>query len=473
MKRWFILWVACVAICALTAARGAAQGRAIEGTWRGAISAQGMELRLVFHISRGGEGYISTMDSPDQGAFGLAVSTTTYDAPRLVLADSRMLFEFKGTLENDTTLVGSITQSGFTFPLRLVREVEVLQSADAEGSTLPPVPYREEEVRFPSRAEGVTLAGTLTLPEGKGPFPAVVLLSGSGLQNRDSELFGHQPFRVMADYLARRGIAVLRYDDRGFGQSKGDAVGATSLDFAKDAEGALLYLKERAGIARGSVGIVGHSEGAFVGAVVASERPDDVAFLVMMAGPGVRGDELLLRQQQDIGRGQGMGSEELARMEEANRGLFAILRKEQSEAAARAEVAAYLRGLYRGEGIAETEREARVTQQLESVMNPWMRYFLQCDPAQTLERVKCPVLALNGELDRQVAAQENLAAIRTALAKGGNRAVRVKRLPGLNHLFQECKTGMLSEYSERLPTPSPKLLKPLAKWVGKQVKRSR
>ncbi len=340
----------------------------------------------------------------------------------------------------------------------MLKKVEKLSRPNRPQEPKPPFPYRSEDVAIVNAAGKAVLAGTVTIPEGKGPFPAVVLISGSGLQNRDEELMGHKPFLVLADYLTRHGIAVLRYDDRGFGKSTGDAAAATSEDFAGDALAAWQVLRARPEIDPRRVGLLGHSEGGLIAPLLASRTPG-VAFVVMLAGPGVTGEAVMLAQGVAILKANGAPDSAIATNTSLQRQVFAILREESDQA----------RIVERLSAIpvpGPKEASAALVKQSSS---PWLRFFVRYDPAPALAKLTCPVLALGGELDLQVLADQNLPAIEAALKRGGNKDYTVLRLPGLNHLFQTCKTGTPAEYAKIEETMSPVALDMIATWIRKRT----
>jgi len=343
---------------------------------------------------------------------------------------------------------------------------------------LPPFPYRLEEVRYPNERAAITLAGTLTLPDGPGPFPAVALVSGSGPQTRDSELFGHRPFLVLADFLTRRGIAVLRTDDRGVGASGGEFRNATSRDFADDAQSAVAYLRSRADILGSSVGLVGHSEGGLVVPMVAADE-DGVAFVVLLAGPGVNGEALLYEQASLIARALGAPEEQAAFNRRLHEELFSVLKEEEdaSERARRMETV--LRRQFAdvppeeraASGLTREAEDTWIRQQISMMGGPWYRFFLMHEPAPVLRRVRVPVLALFGERDLQVPADQNAPAVEAALREGGNPDVTVLTLPGLNHLFQTAALGVPQEYPIIDETMAPVVLERVAAWILERAGR--
>jgi uncharacterized protein len=318
----------------------------------------------------------------------------------------------------------------------------------------PPFPYQSADVTFPGKSEGVTLAGTLTLPSTPGPHPAVILISGSGPQDRDETIMGHKPFLVLADHLTRHGIAVLRYDDRGFAKSTGDFASATSVDFSDDAEGALEFLRARKDIDPKRIGYLGHSEGGIIAPMVAARR-DDVAFLVFLAGTAVPGADVMLAQGEAIARAMGAPEAARAQNREIQQRLFDAVRSTSDPDELRKKAAEILAML------PEPQRTAQVNQ----IVAPWMRFFITFDPATVLRRVKCPVLALFGELDLQVLPAQNAPVMEQALREAGNQRAEIHRLAGLNHLFQPAKTGTPQEYATIEQTMDPKALDLIASWL--------
>lgn len=447
-----------------------ANAQDITGQWNGVLDVQGIKMRLVFHVSQGDEGLTATMDSPDQGANGIPVTTTTYDPPAVAFEIPGIGMEYRGTLV-DSTIEGTFSQRGFDLPLNLSRQAIDLAPPNRPQEPEIPFPYRSEEVTFNNPVAKITLAGTLTLPENGRKFPAVVLISGSGPQNRNEELLGHKPFLVLSDYLTRNGIAVLRYDDRGTAQSEGDFAAATSADFATDVASAVAYLQTRSEIDPKHIGLVGHSEGGLIAPMVAANSPD-IAFIVMLAGPGISGADILMQQTELIARANGMEEAELQTELEMLQAFLDIASGGSDLEATQAALKARLEQEFDNhpERVPEGKtREELISDNLK-LLTPWMHYFLQYDPVPALEKVQCPVLAINGAKDLQVPAKANLEAIARALARGGNQKATTVELPNLNHLFQECQTGSPSEYALIEETFSPKALEVVGEWIKRQVK---
>ena len=428
--------------------------QAPKSAWEGTLETPAGKLRLRVNLSETADGLKATLDSLDQGAMGIPVTEVKVEGGKLTWRVAAIGASYEGALNAaGDTYEGTFTQ-GVALPLKLKRVEAASLGKPAARPQTPkaPFPYRSEDVKFSSKAAGVMLGGTLTMPEGKGPHPAMILITGSGAQDRDETLFGHKPFAVIADHLARRGIAVLRYDDRGVGQSTGTFKGATSADFALDAEGAFEYLLTRRELDRKRLGVGGHSEGGVVGPMVAARRKD-VAFLVMLAGTGVNGEQVIYEQGAAILRANG-----------AQEGMIAAQRRQQEA------VFAAVKAGGSGEEILKRVKEKLGDNPAfetfaKQAADPWFRYFLTYDPAPALKQVKCPVLVMNGELDLQVLPSQNLGPIEAAFRAGGNKKVTVMKLPKLNHLFQTATTGSVSEYGQIEETMAPAALEALSGWL--------
>jgi pimeloyl-ACP methyl ester carboxylesterase len=457
------------------------------GHWEGTIQIPGVELLVKVDLAQEGEAFKGTIDIPQQGAKGLPLEGIAVPAG----AEGKVHFAIQGipgAPAFDGTLAageikGTFSQGGQSFPFHLGREA--LQPTPTTPPTprpqepKPPFPYTAEEVGY--EANGVHLAGTLTLPPGAGPFPAVLLLTGSGAEDRNEEVFGHKPFLVIADHLTRAGIAVLRVDDRGVGGSTGNTPMSTTADFAGDALAGVRFLKAHPHIAPGRVGLLGHSEGALI-APLAASRSKDVAFIVMLAGTGVPGSEVILDQGARIARAEGAAEEKIRAQTADQKKIFELMRTEKDPVALRAKLREVVRAQVAG--LPEAERKALggdpdkfVDLQVDGVLSPWFRFFLTYDPRPALALVKVPVLALNGERDLQVNPDLNLPEIEKTLKAAKNPDVTIRRLPELNHLFQHAKTGAVSEYVKSEETISPEVLDIVTKWIlerfGKTASQAR
>ena len=449
----------------------------IEGMWMGTLSFSGVDLRVVFHISKDAEGKLTaTLDSPDQGAKDIPVDEVTFQNNHLHLNAKSIGGNYEGDMpEGKPGIEGKWTQGGMSVPLVLERTDKIPELVRPQEPK-PPFPYEAREVSYENKQAGITLAGTLTLPKTGGPFPAVLLITGSGAQDRDETVFGHRPFLVLADYLTRRGIAVLRVDDRGMGKSTGSFANSTSQDFAQDALAGVEYLKGLKEINPKQIGLIGHSEGGIIAPMVAAESPD-VAFIVLMAGTGITGEKILYLQSALILKAEGVSDDLIALDRKIKEQMFAVIKQEPDSAAADKklhQIAADALSKMKEEdkqALGYTSDMADMS--IKQLLSPWFRFFLTYDPAPALMKVKCPVLAINGEKDMQVPPQENLSAIETALQAGGNPDFTVKELPGLNHLFQTAETGSPMEYSKIEETMSPEALDTIGNWILKHTQQKK
>ena len=417
-----------------------------SGDWRGTLQAGAVKLRLALHL-----GETSTFDSLDQGAMGLPARLSV-DGRRITVTIAQV-GSIEGELSEDGNTINAVLKQG-SVSLPVSFERGTFAAANRPQTPVAPFPYRSEEVGYDNpQRPGVHLAGTLTLPPGPGPFPAVLLITGSGAQDRDETIFEHKPFLVLADFLTRRGIAVLRVDDRGVGGSTGATPRDTTADFATDVEAGVAWLKAHSAIDAKRIGLLGHSEGATIAPLVAS-RDASISFVVLLAGAGVPGADVIVEQVRAIAQAAGMpaaAAEQSARMQ---RGLMDVLLKHPQDATARAEISAYFAA--RG---APAPAESTVAQ----LLSPWYRHFIAHDPRPALRALKVPVLALLGGKDIQVTAAQNVPALQEALR--GNPSATVEELPGLNHLFQTATTGAVDEYATITETIAPVVLEHVGEWI--------
>jgi pimeloyl-ACP methyl ester carboxylesterase len=448
----------------------------LVGSWLGTLKAPpSMELRVVFNFTAKPDGSLSgTLDSPDQGATGIAVSKVTFENGRVHVEVARVQGSYDGTLNADgSELSGKWMQSGVSLDLIMTRVKEV-PKVQRPQEPKRPYPYIDEEVTYQNAKDSVTLAGTLTMPRAGGPFPAVILISGSGQQDRDESVFGHRPFLVLADFLTRRGIAVLRVDDRGVGGSKGDLSQATSEDFANDVIAGIEYLKTRKEIDSKRIGLIGHSEGGCIAPIVAV-RSKDVSFIVLMAGTGVTGDVIIESQIVNLLKAGGADQDRIDATIHDQRRVIEVVKNEPDPNLAGQKIREIITDAV--SRLDEKQKQAiqyndgYVNAQVRAATSKWFRFFITHDPKETLRKVKCPVLAINGELDMQVPAGQNLPAIEQALREGKNPDITVKELPGLNHLFQTARTGAVTEYARIEETMSPVALETIAGWIEAHGKR--
>lgn len=443
----------------------------IIGTWQGTLKVQGTELVVVFHIETQDDGYSSLMDSPTQGAFAIPTTKTTFDNGKLKIVVTNLGIFYQGTLHNDT-LTGTFNQGGMPFPLTLIRteKKEAVRPQEPKA----PYPYDVEEITFTNTKEKIKLSATLTLPKGKEKHPAVILIAGSGPNDRDETVFGHKPFWVLADYFTRQGIAVLRYDKRGVGESEGEYFLATTHDFAEDVEAAFNYLKGRKEIDPTNIGLIGHSEGGVIAPIVAAEN-NDLKFIVLMAGLGVNGTELVL-QQHHHAFDKTLTKEEKEKINPILIDIYSNVSNwteyagsEQERNLLKEELSMLWQNLA-PEIQGEVQKEAFIKKTTANIISPWFRHFLKINPSEYLEKLSLPILAINGENDTQVAYQSNLSGIERALKKANNKDYTIKSYPHLNHLFQESSTGEIGEYGEIEQTISPEVLSDIATWIKQQVK---
>ncbi len=462
----------CVALLLLAPALGAAPA-GLEGEWNGVLKVGPIELRLVLHLSRAADGGLTgTLDSLDQSAQGIPLSKVTENGRSLAIEIKAVGASYDAQVSADgSEMSGTFRQSGQNLPLTLRRgpTPEVARPQNPKK----PYPYDEEDVSFENSKAGIRLAGTLTLPRSPGPHPAVLLITGSGPQDRDEMIMGHRPFLVIADYLTRLGVAVLRVDDRGVGKSTGKFQGATTADFSGDARAGVDFLKTRKDIDARQIGLIGHSEGATIAPMLAAQS-DDIAFIVMLAGAGVTGEEILLEQRYLISRAMGVPEDMARRQDAMERFILETVKQEKDNATAerkiREGIAKMSADLTEGQRKAENAMIQQLEQQIKRVTTPWFRAFLTYDPRPALEKVKVPVLAMNGELDLQVPPKQNLPVIAAALEAGGNPDYEIVKLPHLNHLFQTAKTGLPMEYSKIEETFAPAALETMGQWIRRHVK---
>ncbi|MFN7996319.1 MAG: alpha/beta fold hydrolase [Bryobacteraceae bacterium] len=446
-----------------------AAGPGVEGDWHGSLQAGAIQLRLAMHISRAQDGALSgSLDSLDQNANGIPLSKVTL-AGRLLTVEIKAVGATYSAELNETgsELAGTFHQNGQDLPLALSRGQAPERSRPQNPKK--PYPYDEEEVAYENTKAGVRLAGTLTLPRSPGPHPAVLLVTGSGPQDRDEAIMGHRPFLVIADYLTRRNIAVLRVDDRGVGKSTGNFQAATTSDFAADARAGVNFLKTRKEIDPKRIGLIGHSEGGIIAPMLAAQD-SEVAFVVMLAGSGVTGEEVLIEQQYLLNRAMGMPEDAARKNNETERFILQTVLQEKDDAAVERKIREGLPKFV--EFLPEDQRTAameNIGKQTKLLTSPWFREFLSYDPRPALEKLKVPVLAMNGALDLQVPPKQNLPAIASALEAGGSPDYEIVKLPGLNHLFQTARTGAPSEYSGIEETISPTALKVMGDWIHRHV----
>lgn len=437
----------------------------VEGVWQGALEANGLRLRFQLHVTHDDQKQlVAALDSPDQGISGL---------PAINVSQKLTVFHFEipvvqGVYEGNlnaakSVITGNWTQSGITRNLNFQRSDQLLELVRPQNPSKP-YAYREEQVTFANPKAQISLAGTLTLPSGQGPFPAAILIAGSGPHDRDENVAGHRPFLVLADHLTVKGIAVLRYDKRGIGKSTGNFEQATTEDFASDAAAALDYLKSRKETKAKEIGLIGHSEGGLIAPMIAS-RSSDVAWIVLLAAPGLKGEQIMLLQSELILKAAGFDDGRIAKAHDFSLQSYALARKEKDPEVLEAK----LTDLVDSTGMSTTLPPTTLKPQARMMTSPWFRFFLDYDPVPALKKTQCPVLALNGHKDLQIASKENLAQIEKALREGGNKDFQTHELAGLNHLFQHAPTGSPTEYGGIQETFAPEALTFVSDWILKHT----
>ncbi len=425
------------------------QSQELTGSWEGTLEVMGQKLPLLFHFSLEGEEWKGTMDSPNQGAKGIPLSKVLFNGFMLSFELAIGGISYEG-LFVENNIKGTFKQSGMSFPLDLTKDINQNnpdKQLNRPQHPKPPFDYSEISIAFKNEKEGIQLKGLITKPNGEGPFPAVVLVTGSGPQDRDSEIFGHKPFLVIADYLTKQGIVVLRYDERGVGESEGQFSSATSLDFKDDALFALEYLRRQAFVDNQRVGVMGHSEGGLIAWLIGSEQ-SKVDFLIAMAPPVVPIPDLMLRQTEDISRSSGSPKELVDQQISINKKFYDLIINSKNSDDAISKIPELVEKIMAGYGLEKEilEQQANsLSSTFEKSINPWFYNFIKTNPEEYISKITVPTFAAFGGRDLQVNAAQN-----------GNRLIelfqkkpallQLQVYPELNHLFQKAETGAVSEY---------------------------
>ena len=442
-----------------------AYAQTITGTWSGDLNVQGMKLPLVLHISQNGDSLVTTMDSPSQGANGIPANKTSFAGNELNIEITGIGASYKGKLNADS-ISGTFTQMSMNLPLTFKKGTIEVKPPNRPQMPKPPFNYNIEEVKFVNPIDTNTLAGTFTIPKDKKQFPVVVMITGSGAQDRDETLFGHKPFWVIADHLTKNGVGVLRLDDRGVDGSSIGKKGATSANFATDIDAAVNFLTKKG---YKKIGLIGHSEGGMIAPMVA-EKNKNVKFIVSMAGPGINIEELMVKQTYEVVKSAGATDIKAKESAEQNRKLYQFVKAYKGDSLEKDLKKFIQNDIPEPEelkNINPEQKRAMIEQQSKMFTNPWFTYFLRFDPQPYISKLKIPVLAINGNKDVQVYAKDNLAGWEASLKKAGNKNYKIVELEGLNHLFQEAKTGSVGEYSQIEQTISPKVLDLITNWILK------
>ncbi|MBS1597698.1 MAG: alpha/beta hydrolase [Bacteroidetes bacterium] len=447
------------------------------GIWEGKIKV-GTEIRAIFHFERDSSGNIlGGMDSPDQGAKNIPCSDIRLIGDSIFLKIPSLNGSYAGLLADSATINGRWKQ-GMSFNLNL-KKVDKVAGLNRPQNPQPPFPYSSQDIEYDNADRTMHYGATITIPQGKGPFPAVLLITGSGPQNRDEELMEHKPFAVLADYLTRRGVVVLRVDDRGVGKSNGNFSKSTTADFAVDAGNSLDYLKSRPEVNLKKIGLIGHSEGGMIAPMVAVKRKE-IDFIILLAGPGEKISKLMEDQNAALYRSAGINEKAIQSFTPFFQKMITIINESNDVSSFDKKIKPVLNEWRKNEPPAHVLATTGIfndsTQQIfidamnNTMFTPWFRYFIRFDPQIYLSQVHCKVLALNGEKDIQVASKPNLAAIKYALQKAGNKKYEIVEIPKLNHLFQTCKACTVTEYGQLEETISPVALNLVGDWIDKNVK---
>lgn len=441
-----------------------AQAQNLSGRWEGILRFNGNQIPLIFNFEEQPAGLKATLDSPSQAAFGIHIDSLRLEGDSLILILLRMEATFQGKLgPNAQTMQGQWMQGGLSLPLNMRKTAEktgVQRPQEPEE----PIPYHSEEVRFENKAAGLTLAGTFTRPREDGQYPAVVLVSGSGPQDRDETIMEHKPFLVLADFLTRQGVAVLRYDDRGFGESQGNFIQSTTADFTADAAAAVQYLQYRPDVQANQIGMLGHSEGGLIAPMVAQQNPP-LAFIVLLAAPAVPGHELMVAQVSALSKAQGAPPAVVEQHKQLQGELLGILLHEQDSLEAAKRLSDLIMLTYEEMSPQNTPPQDQVKAQVAQLLSPWYRSFIAYNPQSALKDLSVPTLALFGGKDVQVPAELN----RTSLEALGNDHIQIQVFPGVNHLFQPAGSGLPHEYAQIETTITPEVLETISNWVWEQL----
>jgi pimeloyl-ACP methyl ester carboxylesterase len=447
-------------------AAGAAAANAVskaEGTWQGAIETGNMRMRLQLHLSHDEAGQlVASVDSLDQGIQGIPASRVSEKAGELKFEIPAFNAQYTGTLSTTKNEIsGHWDQNNNLEALNFVRSNRVLDLRRPQ-TPAKPYPYIEEEISFAAGSEKGTLAGTLTLPQGNGPFPAAILVGGSGPNDRDETIAGHKPFLLLADFLTRKGIAVFRYDKRGIAQSTGNFSGATIDDFTSDLQAAVAFAKSRKEVDAKRIGAIGHSEGGILAALAATGS-SDLHWLVLLGTPATTGERTLLRQSELVSRAGGLSEEQIARSLQFDRKAYQAVKEEKDLAALQRR----LQTLVAQSGLGESMPPEALQTQIRLMTSPWFQQFLTFDPEPVLEQLTLPVLALSGDLDLQVDSVENVPLLRQAYEASGNKDFTIIEIEGVNHLFQKAQSGSPALYGAIEETIAPEVLTAIGNWVTK------
>lgn len=446
------------------------------GTWMGTLQA-GIDIRIVFHIQETDNGLLkSTADSPDQSAYGLKCDSTYILNSELVIEMEMLQASYRGKLINDSTIAGTFVQQ-VSFPLTLIK-TDIIPQRKRPQTPKPPFDYRSEDISYKNQDGSISYGATLTIPQGKGPFPAVLFITGSGAQDRDETILDHKTFAVLADHLTKNGFIVLRVDDRGIGRTTGNFATATSADFANDVSSGIDYLLTRPEVNKKKIGLLGHSEGGMIAPMVAVKRKE-VDFIVLLAGPGVKIIDLMAEQNAAVARSNGVSEETVKQIKPLFIKVVETIMHAPDSITAHQQVTAYTEYWASGQTATvlkeldfqtQESRSTYIAGMIAGFSSPWFKYFMAFEPDRYIRQLHSKVLAVNGDRDIQVVSSQNLPAIEAALKKSKSKDYQVTELKGLNHLFQECQACTIQEYGLFEQTFSPQALTIITDWLNKHVK---
>lgn len=447
--------------------------------WEGFIKAGKTELKLILKL----EVEKCLLEVPAQALMDYPSTKYKVTKDSLFISFSGMLqADFVGKKQADTLITGNWIQSSISYPISLIKKKEYIRPQNPQQ----PFPYKVENVTYFNKDKSIKFGGTLTTPEKGDKFPVAILITGSGQEDRDETLFGHKPFLIIADYLTRNGIAVLRVDDRGIGETTGKETlsNATSYDFAKDASAGIEFLKERKEINPMKIGLIGHSEGGLIASIIGSERKD-IAFIVSMAGVSVSGDVLVLSQIETGLRKNKTPKHSIDSILAIEKRTLDILRKEPDNRLVGKMIQKQLslKLLMKQDSLTQkyfmvTQKDGFTTLNMDELgkryitrMSPWFRYFISYTPTSVLNKINTPFLAINGEKDTQVLAKLNLNGFESIFKKYGKKDYKIISYPELNHFFQHCNTGYMDEVETIEETMSNDVLNDMTNWIKEQIRK--
>ena len=467
------------------------QAQQITGTWQGTLDVQGNQIPIVFHVKKDStDKWKAAFDSPSQHAFNLPCSEVITKDDSIIFVMAIINGKYAGLLNTDKSqITGSWFQGAGSLPLTIKKtsDTATVKEQKRPQTPRPPFPYHSEDVVYTNADKSIQFGGTLTYPKTDSvkhsgeinSYPAIILITGSGQQDRDETLSGHKPFAVIADYLTRQGFVVLRVDDRGIGKTTGIFSDATSMDFAKDVEAGLDFLEEQPMVNKNKIGLIGHSEGGLIAPIVADERKE-IKFIILLAGPGIPIIDLMQQQMEAVSKSNGETSGQAKASGQLMRIVWDEAAKNEDSATTlqhiRMKIESWSKTLDTATLAKFKSRDTaginhQIIQAMTALNGRWYKYFISFNPQPYLEKLDCKVLALNGSKDVQVIAATNLKGIKQSLQKSKSLKYDVIEIPGLNHLFQTCVICNPAEYSDLEESFSPVALDIMGNWLKENVQR--